>query len=181
MARLEIAGRYVEIKGTRRVGGQAEVFQATDLDQGGRHVAVKVVPAKSDEIFRIYFERETAALRTLSHPNIASLLDSGVDAAAGVYYVVLRDGTGDSDLPAQLRPVERQRRNGIRSTGFRKLSRRGWRVFRSLRVGMMLPTLSLFRCRRRCRIPIRCRCCIATSNREMCCGTVTNRCSLISR
>ncbi|WP_328397982.1 AAA domain-containing protein [Nocardia sp. NBC_00416] len=89
MTRLEIAGRYVEIKGTRRVGGQSEVFQATDLDQGGRRVAVKIVPAKSDEIFRIYFERETAALRTLSHPNIASLLDSGVDESASVYYVVL--------------------------------------------------------------------------------------------
>ncbi len=134
MARLEIAGRYVEIKGTRRVGGQSEVFQATDLDQGGRQVAVKIVPAKSDEIFRIYFERETAALRTLSHPNIASLLDSGVDEAAGVYYVVL------DWIPETL------------TTWLAGL--------RSLRVGMMLPMLSLFRWRRRCRIPIRCRCCI---------------------
>ncbi|UCA22903.1 AAA domain-containing protein [Mycobacterium kansasii] len=89
MLRRVIAGRYAEIANTRRVGGQSEVFQAADLDQGGRHVAVKIVPAKSDEIFRIYFERETVALRTLSHPNIASLLDSGVDEAAGVYYVVL--------------------------------------------------------------------------------------------
>ena len=52
-------------------------------------MAVKVVPAKSDEIFRIYFERETAAMRTLSHANVAALLDSGIDDAAGLYYVVL--------------------------------------------------------------------------------------------
>src|SRR4051794_30839428 len=84
-----IAERYAEIANTRRVGGQAEVFQAADLHQSGRPVAVKVVPAQSDAIYRIYFERETAALRKLDHPNIASLLDSGTDAGAGLYYVVL--------------------------------------------------------------------------------------------
>ncbi|MBM7078332.1 AAA domain-containing protein [Micromonospora humida] len=84
-----IAGRYAEIANTRRVGGQAEVFKAADLHQGGRHVAVKLVPATSDEIYRIYFERETAAHHKLDHPNIVSLLDSGTDHDAGVYYVVL--------------------------------------------------------------------------------------------
>ncbi len=135
MARLEIAGRYVEIKGTRRVGGQSEVFQATDLDQGGRQVAVKIVPAKSDEIFRIYFERETAALRTLSAAPTSRRCSTAVSMRPRVSITLC-------------------------STGFRKLSRRGWRVFWSLRVGMMLPMLSLFRWRRRCRIPIRCRCCV---------------------
>lgn len=84
-----IASRYAEIANTRRVGGQSEVFKAADLDQGGRTVAVKVIPATSDDINRIYFERETTALRRLSHPNIASLLDSGIDAESGLYYVVL--------------------------------------------------------------------------------------------
>lgn len=88
MTRL-IAGRYAEVANTRRVGGQAEVFQAADLHQGGRPVAVKVVPATSDEIYRIYFERETAAHHKLDHPNIVSLLDSGTDHDAGMYYVVL--------------------------------------------------------------------------------------------
>ena len=88
MTRL-IAGRYAEIANTRRVGGQAEVFQAADLHQGGRQVALKVIPAKSDVIYRIYFERETAALRKLDHPNIASLLNSGNDDDAGINYVVL--------------------------------------------------------------------------------------------
>ena len=84
-----IAGRYAEIAGTRTAGGQSEVFQASDLLQGGRQVAVKVVPARSDDIYRIYFERETSALRKLDHPNVAPLLDSGLDDDAGVYYVVL--------------------------------------------------------------------------------------------
>jgi hypothetical protein len=85
----QIAGRYVEIENTRHVGGQAEVFQAADIRQGGRLVAVKIVPATSDEIYRIYFERETSAHRKLDHPNIVSLLDSGTDHDAGLYYVVL--------------------------------------------------------------------------------------------
>ena len=84
-----IANRYAEIANTRRVGGQSEVFQAADLHQRGRQVAVKVIPATSDDINRIYFERETAALRRLSHPNIASLVDSGIDVESGLYYVIL--------------------------------------------------------------------------------------------
>ncbi len=54
MSRRVVAGRYAEIANTRRVGGQSEVFQASDLEAGGRHVAVKIVAAKSDEIFRIF-------------------------------------------------------------------------------------------------------------------------------
>jgi serine/threonine protein kinase len=84
-----IAGRYAEIANTRRVGGQGEVFQATDLHQGGRTVAVKLLPATADAIYRIYFERSTAANRKLNHPNIAALLDSGIDATAGSYYLVM--------------------------------------------------------------------------------------------
>ena len=72
-----IAGRYAEIANTRRVGGQGEVFQATDPHQGGRMVAVKLLPASADDIYRIYFERSTAANRKLNHPNVAALLDSG--------------------------------------------------------------------------------------------------------
>ena len=84
-----IAGRYAEIANTRRVGGQGEVFQATDLHQGGRMVAIKLLPATADDIYRIYFERSTAANRKLNHPNIAALLDSGIDAGLGSYYLVM--------------------------------------------------------------------------------------------
>lgn len=84
-----IAERYVEIANTRRAGGQGDVFQAADIQQAGRTVAVKVIPAASDDLSRIYFERETAALRTLSHPNILALRDSGIDQARGLYYVIL--------------------------------------------------------------------------------------------
>ena len=84
-----IAGRYAEIANTRRVGGQGEVFQATDLHQGGRMVAVKLLPATTDDIYRIYFERSTAANRKLTHPNIAALLNSGIDTDLGSYYLVM--------------------------------------------------------------------------------------------
>lgn len=84
-----IGDRYVEVRGTSRRGGQSEVIQAVDTHNAGRLVAVKMVSAKSDEIFRIYFERETSALRTLNHPHVAKLLDSGIDEDQGVYFVVL--------------------------------------------------------------------------------------------
>ena len=85
-----VADRYAEIANTRRVGGQAEVFhQASDLHQGGKQVAIKLVPATGDEINRIYFERETSALRKLDHPNVAALLDSGTDDKLGAHFVVL--------------------------------------------------------------------------------------------
>ena len=84
-----IAGRYAEIANTRNVGGQGEVFQAADLHQGGRMVAVKLLPAATDDIYRIYFERSTAASRKLNHPNIAALLDSGIDADLGSFYLVM--------------------------------------------------------------------------------------------
>ena len=84
-----IAGRYAEIANTRRVGGQGEVFQGSDLHQGGRMVAVKLLPAATDDIYRIYFERSTAANRKLNHPNVAALLDSGIDARLGSYYLVM--------------------------------------------------------------------------------------------
>lgn len=58
MTRL-IAGWYAEIANTRRVGGQEEVFRAAELHQGGRPVAVRVAPATSDEIYRIYFDQHT--------------------------------------------------------------------------------------------------------------------------
>src|SRR3954453_17665736 len=83
-----IASRYAEIANTRRVGGQGEVFQATDLHQGGRMVPVKLLPGTADDIYRIYFERSTAANRKLNHPNIAALLDNGVDASVRSYYLV---------------------------------------------------------------------------------------------
>lgn len=52
-------------------------------------VAVKLLPATSDDIYRIYFERSVAANRKVAHPNVAALLDSGIDNAVGSYYLVM--------------------------------------------------------------------------------------------
>ncbi|WP_217158099.1 serine/threonine-protein kinase [[Mycobacterium] fortunisiensis] len=83
-----VADRYAEIANTRRVGGQGEVFQVADL-HGGPHIALKALPYGTGDVYRLYFERETAALHKLSHPNIASLSDCGVDEKLGVYYLTL--------------------------------------------------------------------------------------------
>lgn len=89
MAQEFIAGRYAEIVGSRRQGGQGDVFKAVDLASNGRHVAVKVIPGTQDPINTVFFHRETDALGRLDHPNITRLLDKGFDASLGVYYIVL--------------------------------------------------------------------------------------------
>ncbi|BCW52729.1 MULTISPECIES: serine/threonine-protein kinase [unclassified Arthrobacter] len=89
MAQEFIAGRYAEIIGSRRQGGQGDVFKAVDLVDNGRFVAVKVIPGTQDPINTVFFHRETDALARLDHPNITGLLDKGFDASLGVYYIVL--------------------------------------------------------------------------------------------
>ena len=48
----KVASRHAEIANTRQVGGRSTIFQAVDLHQGGRKVAIKIDPAKSDDIYR---------------------------------------------------------------------------------------------------------------------------------
>ena len=85
-----IAERYIELPNTRRDGGQSEVFKAVDLHREGSNVAVKLIPATPDEIHRILFARESAALGRLDHPNVAALLDSGIDQGSGSYFLVFK-------------------------------------------------------------------------------------------
>jgi serine/threonine protein kinase len=54
----------------------------------GSQVAVKFVVASSDELTRKVFDRETSALRGLSHPNIVHFRDAGIDET-GTFYLVL--------------------------------------------------------------------------------------------
>lgn len=89
MAQEFIAGRYAEIIGSRRQGGQGDVFKAVDLASNGRSVAVKVIPGAQDPINTVFFHRETDSLARLDHPNITRLLDKGFDTSSGVYYIVL--------------------------------------------------------------------------------------------
>jgi eukaryotic-like serine/threonine-protein kinase len=60
-----------------------EVYRATDTKLG-RTVAVKILPPDyaADASRRSRFEREARAAAALNHPNIVTVYDSGVEAAA---------------------------------------------------------------------------------------------------
>jgi serine/threonine-protein kinase len=65
---LEVAGR----------GGMAEVYKATHPTLK-RVVAIKLMreAIQDDPVMRIFFERESRALRDLDHPNVIKVLDVG--------------------------------------------------------------------------------------------------------
>ena len=62
------------------VGGLGDVYRARDT-KFGRTTAIKVIRPElaADSRFRRQFLRQTSALRSLSHPNIATLFEVGED------------------------------------------------------------------------------------------------------
>ncbi len=74
-----------------RSGGMADVYQASDMLDDLRRVAVKVFKHGQIEgdILEESFRRETQALKELKHPGIVELLDSGKDESTGEYFLVL--------------------------------------------------------------------------------------------
>ncbi|MEW6435345.1 MAG: serine/threonine-protein kinase [Myxococcota bacterium] len=84
--------RLVQLVGK---GGMGEVHQAVQLSLG-RTVAVKLLKQElaSDEQFVARFEKEAAALATLRHPNIVSIVDRG--RTADTYYLVMEYVDGQS-------------------------------------------------------------------------------------
>ncbi len=84
--------RLVQVVGK---GGMGEVHQAVQLSLG-RTVAVKLLRPElaRDEQFVARFEKEAAALATLRHPNIVSIVDRG--KAAETYYLVMEFVDGPS-------------------------------------------------------------------------------------
>lgn len=83
----QIGQHFVLVGDERRVGGLSHIRKAIDIRDGSQ-VAVKFIDGNSDELTRKVFERETQALRKLSHANIVRFRDSGIDEV-GRYYVVL--------------------------------------------------------------------------------------------
>lgn len=69
-------------------GGMATVYKATDLVLK-RYVAVKILRDEftTDEEFIKRFETEAQSAARLTHPNIVSIYDVGVDE--GIYYIVM--------------------------------------------------------------------------------------------
>src|SRR5690606_1066140 len=70
-------------------GGMGQVYRAEQASLN-RPVAVKVLSAElaKDQAFVSRFEKEAAALATLQHPNIVSIVDRG-DTDGGVPYLVM--------------------------------------------------------------------------------------------
>ncbi|MBW8764572.1 MAG: protein kinase [Microbacterium sp.] len=86
-----INGRFLLLPQEARRGGLSEVRKAVDVtSEGGDYVAVKLLKQRDDEaITKIFLERETSALKALSHPNIVRMLDSGWDTELERYFIAL--------------------------------------------------------------------------------------------
>jgi serine/threonine-protein kinase len=84
---FRLRDRYMLV---RKVGaGLAEVWQAVDLDDDSRPVAVKVAGTRElSEVLREAFTRETASLQRLRHEHVIELRDSGADPDAGPWLVL---------------------------------------------------------------------------------------------
>lgn len=82
-------------------GGMGEVHKATQLSLG-RTVAVKLLASElaKDESFVSRFQKEAAALATLSHPNVVTIVEKG--HCEGTYYLVMEFVDGPS-LREQMR------------------------------------------------------------------------------
>jgi len=76
-------------------GGMGEVHRAVQLSLG-RVVAVKILSGElaADPTFVARFDKEAAALATLSHPNVVSIVDKG--KAEFTYYLVMEYVDGPS-------------------------------------------------------------------------------------
>lgn len=72
-------------------GGMAQIFKASDLEEDGRIVAVKMFRPEvlADPLALEAFRRETEAIRSCVHPNIIELFDSGIDQQTGRHFLVL--------------------------------------------------------------------------------------------
>ncbi len=83
-----IGGRY-KIIAPIGEGGMSQVWRAQDLNTG-KAVAVKVLREefREDETFVRRFEREAQAASRMTHPNIANLLDVGVEEDGTRYLVI---------------------------------------------------------------------------------------------
>ncbi len=83
-----IDGRWAVV-GPPRSGGMASVVEGFDLNGEFGQVAIKRLPAASDDSWRrAAFDHEQEALAQLGHPNIVRLLFSGPDEANCQRYLV---------------------------------------------------------------------------------------------
>src|SRR5512137_1937962 len=91
--------RY-RLEQTIGTGGMAMIYRAQDLTLE-RTVAVKVLRADftSDEAFRVRFHEEAKAAANLTHPNIVTVHDFGLDEGTHSLFIVMEYVPG-TDLKA---------------------------------------------------------------------------------
>jgi len=102
-----LAGRYV-LEAPIGRGGMGEVWRGTDTVLG-RQVAVKTIDLRSlrDESGAARFEREARATAGLSHPNVVTVHDSGVEGDTAFIVMELLPGPSLADeLASGPLPVE---------------------------------------------------------------------------
>jgi eukaryotic-like serine/threonine-protein kinase len=104
-----------EIQSPLGAGGMGEVYRALDT-RLGRHIALKVLPAKvlSEEISIERFRREARAASSLNHPHICTVYDVGEHE--GMHYIAmeLMEGTTLANvLAAGPLPIEDVLKLGI--------------------------------------------------------------------
>jgi serine/threonine-protein kinase len=100
-ASTPLLGNRYQLLQTLGTGGTAVVYQAKDL-MLERLVAIKVLRQdfSKDRTFRERFHQEAKAAANLSHPNIVTVHDFGLDA--GRLYIVMENISG-TDLKTSLR------------------------------------------------------------------------------
>ena len=88
MANPEDLGRY-RLKRLLGRGALGEVWEASDLEQQGRKVAVKIMHAADDELAlaRSHFAREARLASVFRHPHVVAVHDAG--EAAGTSFMVM--------------------------------------------------------------------------------------------
>lgn len=106
MANPEDLGHY-RLKRLLGRGALGQVWEATERDQPGTKVAVKIMHAADEELTmaRVQFAREARLAALLRHPHVAAVLDAG--EAAGTSFMVMEmvEGTplrrliGDASVP----------------------------------------------------------------------------------
>jgi serine/threonine-protein kinase len=102
-------GRYEILRKLAR-GGMATVYLATDR-RLTRTVAVKVMHDNlgSDQDFVSRFDREARAAARLSHPNVVSVFDQGIDAGRPYMVMEYIEGSTLRQLISRETPMEPQR------------------------------------------------------------------------
>ena len=95
MANPEDLGRY-RLKRLLGRGVLGEVWEASDIEEEGHKVAVKILHAADDELAmaRLQFAREARIAINIHHPHLAQVLDAG--EAAGTSFMVMEMVEGKS-------------------------------------------------------------------------------------